>query len=105
MIRHIVFWKFADDYTESENKANALAIKEKLEALKSSIPGVVSIKVITSPLASGSGDADVILDSLFESEEALNKYQVHPEHVKAGAFIRTVTKDRKCIDYHEDRMI
>lgn len=105
MIRHIVFWKFGDNYTESENKANALKIKEDLEALKTSIPGVVSIKVITNPLPSSSGDADVILDSLFESEEALNNYQAHPEHVKAGAFIRTVMKDRKCIDYQEDGMI
>lgn len=103
MIRHIVFWKFGDNYTESENKSNALKIKENLEALKNIIPGVVSIKVITDPLPSS--DGDVILDSLFESEEALNQYQVHPEHVKAAGFVRTVMKDRKCIDYQEDGMI
>jgi hypothetical protein len=102
MIRHIVFWKFGDNFTESENNVHAIKIKEMLEALKNKVSGVVSIKVITNPLPSSSGDADVILDSLFESEEALNNYQVHPEHVKAGSFIRSVMKDRKCIDYHED---
>ena len=101
MIRHIVFWKFGDNFSETENKDNALKIKEILESLKDVVSGIVSIKVITNPLSTGSGDADVILDSLFESEEALSNYQVHPEHIKAGAFIRTVLKDRKCIDYYE----
>jgi len=101
MVRHIVFWKFGDNYTEEENKSNATRIKESLEALHDKISGIVSIKVITDPLTSGSGDADVILDSLFESKEALNHYQVHPEHVKAASFVRTVMKDRKCIDYNE----
>lgn len=102
MVRHIVFWKFGDNFSDIENKEHADKIKEILESLKQLIPGIVSLKVITNPLPTGSGDADVILDSLFESEEALNTYQSHPEHVKAGTFIRTVMKDRKCIDYYED---
>ena len=101
MVRHIVFWKFGDNYSEEENKSNAKRIKESLEALKDKISGIVSIKVITDPLSSGSGDADVILDSLFESNADLNHYQLHPEHVKSASFVRTVMKDRKCIDYYE----
>ncbi len=102
MIRHLVFWKYGDNFTDEENRDNAVRIKESLEALQRIIPGVVSIKVVTDPLPTGSGDADIILDSLFVNEEALNNYQVHPEHVKAGSFIRTVLKDRKCIDYKEE---
>lgn len=102
MVRHIVFWKYGDGFTDTENKSNGLKIKDSLEILKTQIPGVISIKVIIDPLPTGSGDADVILDSLFESEEALNNYQVHPEHVKAGSFIKSALKDRKCIDYKED---
>jgi hypothetical protein len=101
MVRHIVFWKFGDGFTESENKKNAIRIKESLELLQKEIPGVVSIKVIIDPLPTSSGDAAVILDSLFENAEALNNYQIHPEHVKAGSFIKSVMKDRKCIDYME----
>jgi hypothetical protein len=101
MVRHLVFWKYGDSFSDEENVKNAMHIKESLEALKDIIPGVVKILVITNPLPSSSGDADVILDSLFESEEALNAYQSHPEHVKAGSFIRSVLKDRKCIDYNE----
>lgn len=101
MVRHLVLWKYGDGFSDAENKDNALKIKEILERLKDIIPGIVSIKVITEPLLIESGDADIILDSLFENEEALSNYQVHPEHVKAGSFIRTVVKDRKCVDYNE----
>jgi hypothetical protein len=101
MIRHIVFWKYGDNFSSDENMKNAMKIKQSLEALKDIVPGAVKIHVIVDPLSTGSGDADVILDSLFESEEALNVYQNHPEHLKAGSFIRSVMKDRKCIDYNE----
>jgi hypothetical protein len=102
MVRHLVFWKYGDNFSEEENLKNALQIKNSLEVLKDIIPGVVKIQVITEPLPSSSGDADIILDSLFESQEALNVYQSHPEHVKAGSFIRSVLKDRICIDYLEN---
>ncbi len=101
MVKHIVMWKHGDDFTEDEKKEHAKIIKESLEALKDKIPGVISAKVITDPLPSGSGHADLILDSTFEDVDALNNYQVHPEHVKAATFVRSVVKDRKCIDYCE----
>jgi hypothetical protein len=94
-------WKHGDKFTQEEKNEHAKIIKESLEALKDKVPGVISVKVITEPLSSGSGDADLILDSSFESVEALNNYQVHPEHVKAATFVRSVVKDRKCIDYYE----
>lgn len=101
MVKHIVMWKHQDNFTEEEKKEHAKIIKESLEALKDKVPGVISVQVITEPLSSGSGHADLILDSAFESEEALNSYQVHPEHVKAATFVRSVVKDRICIDYRE----
>lgn len=99
MIRHIVFWKHDEKFTEQERANNASTIKQSLEVLKNTIPGIISIKVITDPLPSSSGD--VILDSLFSSEEALKAYQVHPDHVKVASFVGSVMTDRKCIDYHE----
>ena len=40
-----------------------------------------------------------MLNSVFESEEALNNYQVHPEHVKVAAFVRSITCNRMCMDF------
>lgn len=101
MVRHIVLWKFKDEFTEAEKMSNAIRIKESLEALVDMIPGVVSIKVTPELLASTSDSVDLVLDSLYESEEALNNYQGHPEHLKAAGFVRSVIKDRVCIDYKE----
>ena len=98
MLRHIVTWNYKDRFSEDENKENALKIKQGLEALED-IDGVVEIKVYINALSSS--NKDIVLNSLFESEEALAEYQVHPEHKKMGAFIGSVTQNRACIDYYE----
>jgi hypothetical protein len=41
-----------------------------------------------------------MLDSTFESEEALKGYAVHPLHVEvADTYVRPYTKNRSCIDF------
>ena len=97
MIKHIVAWNFKDEFSHEENLENARKVKEQLEELKDIVSGIISIEVIISPLKSSS--FDVVLVSEFESIEALNGYQVHDEHVKVGTFVKSVFKDRKCIDY------
>lgn len=94
MIKHIILWNFQEGLGTEENK---LKIKNDLEALKNIIPGIVSIEVIVNPVAGS--NADIMLYSVFESEEALNNYQVHPEHVKAATFVKSVVCNRMCMDY------
>lgn len=98
MVRHIVAWNYADNFTKNENEMNAIRIKEELENLKNLIPGIVSMEVFLYPL--GSSDSDILLDCVFESEEALKAYQIHPEHVRVGStVVRPATCNRKCIDF------
>lgn len=98
MVKHIILWQLKDEYA-SEEKAQIVAeIKEGLEGLKGKIPGLLDIHVQVDKLASS--NADVMLDSSFESEEALKGYAVHEEHVKvADTKVRPHTKSRVCIDY------
>ena len=42
---------------------------------------------------------DIMLNSTFESIEALNNYQVHEEHVKIATIVRSITCNRMCMDY------
>lgn len=42
---------------------------------------------------------DVVFDSLFETEKALEEYQVHPELVRVADYVRTVMTDRVCVDF------
>ena len=97
MVKHIVLWRLKEELSGEEKKAAALKIKELLEPLKESIPGVISIKVVTEPLATST--IDLALVSEYESTEALANYAVHPLHVEAGKYIKSVTCHRECLDY------
>lgn len=100
MVRHIVMWNYKEGLTAEENRRNAQKIKEELEGLVPVIPGVISLRVLTERLPSGG--RDLLLDSLFESEEALQSYQVHPEHIRVSGFIGSVTQDRFCVDFRDE---
>ncbi len=98
MVKHVILWQLKDELSEDEKKNVKDGIKTNLEALLGKIPGLVEIKVQTEYLASS--NADVMLDSLFENEEALKGYAIHPEHVKvADNNVRPYTKTRVCMDY------
>ena len=98
MIKHIILWQLKDELSEEEKIQVRKGIKEGLESLKGKIPGLTEIYVQTDFLPSS--NADVMLDSTFESEEALKAYAVHPEHVKvADEKVRPYTKNRVCMDF------
>ncbi len=99
MIKHVILWKIKDEIEDKES-AKFLA-KKALEDLKGKIEGLIDIKVNVSPLPSS--NADMMLDSTFESEEALKFYASHPLHqAAANGFVRPITKERTCMDYQLD---
>ena len=98
MVKHIILWQLKDEL-EGERKGEVKkGIKEGLEGLQGVIPGLLDIKVYTDGLPSS--NADVMLDSSFENEEALKAYAIHPAHVKvADENVRPFTKTRSCLDF------
>ena len=79
-------------------KTNKKGIKEGIESLMGKIPGLLEISVQTEKLSSST--ADVMLYSVFENEEALKAYAVHPSHVEvANTKVRPFTKSRACLDF------
>ena len=98
MVKHIILWTLKD-MSDSEKDAVKIGIKEGLEGLKGKIPGLTDIKVIITGRLDSS-TADLMLDSTFESEEALKGYSKHPEHVAvADTKVRPYTATRSCIDF------
>ena len=98
MVKHIILWKLKGELSSEEKVAVLKNMKEQLESLAEKIPGLTEIIVRTEPLASS--NAEVMLDSTLESEEALKGYQTHPEHVKvADTYVRPYTEVRMCMDY------
>ena len=98
MVKHVILWTLKDEFSDNEKAKIISEMKEGLESLKGKIPGLIDIKVNTNKLSTST--ADVMLDSTFESEEALKGYSVHPEHVAvAVGKVRPFTKARACLDY------
>ena len=101
MVKHIILWQLKDELSGEEREKVKKEIKEGLEGLKGKVPGLLDINVITEGLASS--NADIMLDSTLESEEALKGYAVHPSHVAvADSKVRPYTKTRICLDFEKD---
>ena len=100
MVKHIILWQLKGELTEDEKIKIKADIKAGLEGLKGKVPGIDSIRVLTDKLPSSSGD--VMLDSVFESEEALKAYSVNPLHVEvADTKVRPFVKIRSSFDFVE----
>ena len=97
MVKHILIWNFKEGYTAEQKLEFTAKIKSELEALVGVIDGLTELKVISNTLDSSNGD--LMLDSTLTSVEALKGYQVHPAHVAAATFVRSVMGERKCMDY------
>lgn len=98
MVKHIILWKLKDEFSDSEKAEIRKGIKDGLESLHGIIDGLTDIKVQTEFLPTS--NADVMLDSTFESFEALKNYAVHPAHVDvANTKVRPFTAQRMCLDF------
>lgn len=97
MVKHIVLWNFVEELDEAGRKEAAEKMASLLEPIAELVPGAVELKVVYNELPSS--NRDVALISAFETVEALNAYQVHPAHVAAGKYVRSVTCNRACMDY------
>lgn len=98
MVKHVILWKLKEELSDAEKETIKANMKKELEGLKGKVPGLLEITIQINPLATS--NAEVMLDSTLESEEALKGYAVHPEHVKvADNFVRPYTQVRMCMDY------
>ncbi len=98
MIKHIVFWKLADEAlgaTKAENIERLIAAIEELPDL---VPGIVHLEVGVDFERSESA-WDLALYSAFETRENLDAYQVHPAHVRVAQLVAQVRTDRAVVDY------
>ena len=81
-----------------EKESVKKGIKEGLEGLAGQIPGLIDVHVNINGLESST--ADVMLDTTFESVDALKAYAVNPKHVAvADGKVRPYTAIRSCLDY------
>lgn len=98
MVRHIILWRIKEGLLKEDI---ARDIKTNLEKLPLTVPGIMKLRVLTENLPSSS--CDVMLDSAFESVEALAAYRVHPDHVRvADTYVRPMCDVRLCFDFEDE---
>lgn len=97
MIKHIVMWRVRGD-TPEERHAACVSIKDKFEGLRTRVQGLIEIEVgINSSTVDYA--CDVMLYSVFETQQALQDYAIHPEHRRVQRELGDVRVARFQVDY------
>jgi hypothetical protein len=96
MLTHIVIWKYRVEI-EPEVREEHVRL---LRSLTSVIPELESLSVgfdvLRLPRSYDSG-----LVATFKDKSALEAYTVHPEHVKAANFGRTISEHVASVDFED----
>ena len=100
MIKHIVMWNVRGAAPDDRMAAVRL-LKSRFEALKGRIPGLLHLEVgvDTSKVDYA---CDVVLYSEFESQQALDAYASHPEHLRLRDELLGLRIARHQVDYLPD---
>ncbi len=98
MVKHIVMLKLKDYENKTQKLENALALKKAIEDLKIYIDEIKSMEVGLN-FNEKQNAYDLVLTSVFESEDDLEIYRMHPEHKKVLVFLKSVTDDAVVVDY------
>lgn len=94
MLVHIVMFQFKEENKEG----NLFQVKGMLEALPSKIESLKSMDVGID-ISHSERSFDLVLTSLFENQEGLNAYAVHPAHLEVVTVIKEVAAASKVVDY------
>lgn len=99
MLKHIVFWRFADNAEGHAKQENMDIVKDGLLSLMGKVPSLRSAEVGQDVLHSGMS-FDMCLICEFDDLDGMIAYRDHPEHVKVAGYIAKVKTERAVIDYN-----
>jgi len=88
-------FRFPDKAWKEENLET---FDKMINDLKDTIPGIVHIETGIN-ISKRDNAFDLVLTSDFESEEALEAYRVHPEHLKLGDYLKPTEFKTVVVDY------
>ncbi len=97
MIKHIVFWKISPPGDREAHMKIVEEFGKKTAYLKTIIPEIVDAVVGHNFVE---GDVfNICIDATFQSQEDLDAYINHPEHLKVREYMNSVTYDKAVFDY------
>jgi hypothetical protein len=97
MVKHIVMWNVRGE-TSAQKKEAAALVKTAFESLTGKIPGLTRLEVGLDVSAVDYA-CDVVLYTEFESQESLDAYATHPEHLRVKQLVGDVRIARHQVDY------
>ena len=96
MIKHIVFFKLPQDFTQKD------LLVEKLNNLKDQIDFIRGLEVGVNFMDSDRA-FDISLTVVLDSKEALSSYATHPNHLPVVDFIKSNGIETKVVDYEMEK--
>ena len=97
-IRHIVSWKLAAT-DDAERDAAFATMQSELEALAGFMPDDIERLQVGRNIAYPESNWDVVLIADYASLDALEAYQVHPEHQRVVGIIKPLVAERSNVDF------
>jgi hypothetical protein len=97
MLTHMVVWKYRGDIDGGTREEHVA----RLRSLSSVVPGIRSFNVGFDVLHLDRS-YDTGLVALFDNRAALDAYTVHPEHVAAAAFGRSISQHLVSVDFESE---
>lgn len=97
MHKHIVMWNLRADSQEQRSQAAQL-VKRKFEGLRGRIPGMLHLEVGVDA-SRVSYACDVVLYSEFDSQQSLDAYATHPDHLRVRKELGDLRITRHQVDY------
>ena len=99
MVRHVILWRLRREHDEEDMQKKIALCEEGFARLPEVVPGLVSMKLYTRPLATST--CDLMLDSVFEDEASYIAYKSNPDHMAVASVIRPLVSERICMDCEE----
>jgi hypothetical protein len=97
MLTHIVIWKYRADVEQAVREEHVALLRR----LPSIIPEIVSFNIgfdmLRLPRSYHTG-----LVAVFRDRAALEAYTVHPEHISAADFGRTISEHVASVDFVDE---
>ena len=100
MIKHIVMWNVRGA-TPDERRNAIRFLESRFEGLRGRIPGLLRLEVGVDTSRVDYA-CDVVLYSEFESQQALDAYASHPEHLRVRDELDGLRIARHQVDYSPD---
>ncbi len=99
MIRHIVLFKFKTGVSQEEMEAFA----QMLSDLKNEVK-YVRVLEVSRDIGAKPNSYDLVLNSLFDSMDDVDKYSVHPAHIKALEMVNKLCEPTVKVDYDTNQV-